>query len=410
MAVRSDKEVKDDILKAIDRQIEWATLEHDAVERLKDAIESKNIVTVYNFENRAERTEKQLDAFIKSLTQYIDELRKLRPDLDEHLKQVEVKLTYYESNIKRRVVNPWFGKKGVILEILRAEPTDWEKLKTEAEAVLEEGVKPLITELQHLKVSISKEQMFEELMPFPKNPSDFVKLYNALTKHFGEKFDSEYEVFCVDEVASVVQNNNHPNHELCVQLMHDWYDIYKADYEGRLQQELGKHEKERQILFKRRLQKKVVAPLYVRFEYDANIWPEEGEKDFLPYEPTRGRWPEISVIPLNELLAPIKWYGSRNYLQLNANEKEQWLKETFGLRPGKGGMGIIDRPAVIFAFLGGELRPADIEPYREYVNIKLINLKGERSKPLIFVVKKKPDIRLTSNDIAEAQNRFKRAA
>lgn len=366
---------------AVDRQLEWVILEDSYIKNLHVAIQKKDLGVVQKYEKRAQRAERQLSKFGKKLRDELGKLRKANPALKDTLAEIEVKLGTYEEQLAEKLIDSWFGKKGTIPTLLRIEPMDWNTLQNEISSALVDTLDPLIQLLRQLKEQLKKQ-----------SDQYYYDIYSRLksNKQFMQDFIKEFGGRTIEKVM------DRDDADILKLFLDEWRD--------RVYYQTGKEEKEQRRLFGLRLQKPPVNPIYVRFEYSDITWPSKGEKDFLPFEPERGRWPQISVLKLEQLERPIKKYGGRSFTELTDTEKAAYLNEYFGLRPEQRGVNIKDRLVVMFSFLNGEKFTE--EPYGYYVNIKL----ESEQRPLIMVLKTKPDIRVTRDDIKEAREILKKSA
>ncbi len=368
-------------IKAVDQQLEWAILEDSYIKNLHVAIRKKDLAAVQKYEKRAQRAERQLSKFGKKLRDELEKLRKANPALKNTLAEIEVKLGTYEEQLAEKLIDPWFGKKGIIPTLLRIEPMDWNALQKEISSALVDTLDPLIQLLRQLKEQLKKQsdQYYSDIYSRLKSDKQFMQDF---IKEFGGR-----------KIQDVLDSDDA-----------DILELFLDEWHERVYYQTGKEEKEQRRLFGLRLQKPPVSPIYVRFEYSNVNWPSPGERDFLPFEPERGRWPQISVLKLEQLERPIKKYGGKMFTELDDDEKAEYLKEYFGLKPEQRGVNIKDRLVVMFSFLRGEKFTE--EPYGYYVNIKL----ESEQRPLIMVLKTKPDIRVTRDDIKEAKEILKKAA
>ncbi|MBR9692192.1 hypothetical protein GOV06_05405 [Candidatus Woesearchaeota archaeon] len=167
------------------KERDWLLLESRYIQKLKYAIKIKDLNLIRRFEKKAARAESRINQFEKRILKITDFLRKIFPSWNQALFETEEKLKLYNKNILKRVSYV----DGTIIKLLKERETNYDKINSEVDAVMKEGISPMLVLLGHLEKEfkrISAEEVIveerkegEEVLETSLNKQPFLILFHS---------------------------------------------------------------------------------------------------------------------------------------------------------------------------------------------------------------------------------------
>ncbi len=162
------KEVLEEAIKDVKKEWEWILLEGRWIQKLKYAVKIGDYNQIRRFERKAARSERRIFQFEERVLGILDFLRQRFPSWNQGLSELEERTKICDGNILRRVSLV----DGTIPKLIKEAKINWKRnlpetegkwspdskimydinqINTEIDNVMNEGVRPLIALLDHLR-------------------------------------------------------------------------------------------------------------------------------------------------------------------------------------------------------------------------------------------------------------------